>query len=154
MDGTGQEYLTIPVDQEYVRVFREGGDMAFSVAEPAEAMHAIFRPFVLSAQHTRPKTLRAEPPPHDQLRSLAAMDVVRKHSYLTPVETSKDKWVESDKALASKMLNTISYARRSSTLRVVARPIPILSSGTGLFSGPISLSVYVLAGASRSLRAP
>ena len=130
-----------------------GGPHAFSIAEHPQ-LHAIFRPFVLAAQRTRPKTLQAEPPPRDQLRSLAAMDVVRKHSSLTPVEASKDKRVESDKALASKMLNTISDARQSPNLRVVARPIPIGDWVLAIFSGPISLLVYVLAGASRSLRAP
>ena len=78
IDGTGREGLALPVDQDFVRVFREGGHMAFSIAEPAEVLHAIFRPFVLAALRTRPKTLRADPPPRDGLRSLAALDLVRK----------------------------------------------------------------------------
>ena len=112
MDGTGREYLTLPVDQDYVQVFREGGHMAFSIAEPAKVLHAIFLPFVLAALRTRPKT---------------------------PVEASKDKWVEADKTLAAQMQDTISDARRSTSLRVNARLIPVLSSGTGFsqyFQGP------------------
>ena len=123
--------LTLPVDQDYVRVFWEGGHMAFSIAEPAEVLHAIFRPFVLAALRTHPKMLRADPPPRDGLRSLAALDLVRKRSSLSPIEASKDKWVEADKTLAAKMRDTISDARRSTSLRVNARPIPVLSSGTG-----------------------
>ena len=136
----GKECLNLPVDQDFVRVFREGGHLAFSIAEPEEEMHAIFRPFVLAALKTRPKTARPDPPRCDRLRSLASLDLVRKHSSLiTLVETSKDKWVESDKALAKKMVATVADAARSSSLRVLARPIPVLSSGTGFsqyFQGP------------------
>ena len=117
--------------------------MAFSIAEPAEILHVIFRPFVLAALWTCPKTLRADPTPRDRLRSLAALDLVRKHSSLSPVEASKDKFVEADKTLAAKMRNTISDARLSPSLWVPASPIPVLSSGTGFsqyFQGPSPLS--------------
>ena len=137
----GKECLNLPVDQDFVRVFREGGHLAFSIAEPEEEMHAIFRPFVLAALKTRPKTARPDPPRRDRLRSLASLDLVRKHSSLTPMETSKDKWVESDKALAKKLVATVADAARSScsSLCVLARPIPVLSSGAGFsqyFQGP------------------
>ena len=129
----GKECLNLPVDQDFVHVFREGGHLAFSIAEPEEEMHAIFRPFVLAALKTRPKTARPDPPRHDRLHSLASLDLFRKHSSLTPVELSKDKWVESDKALAKKLVATVANAARSSSLRFLARLIPVLSSGTGFF---------------------
>ena len=135
----GKECLNLPVDQDFVRVFREGGHLTFSIAEPEEEMHAIFRPFVLAALKTRPKTACLDPPRRDRLCSLASLDLVRKHSSLTPVEKSKNKWVESDKALAKKMVATVADAARSSSLRVLARPITVLSSSTGFsqyFQGP------------------
>ena len=137
----GNRHINLPVDQDFVRVFQEGGHLAFSVAEHEESMHAIFRPFVLAAMRTRPKTTRADPPPRDQLRSLAALDLVRQCASFTPMEPSKDKWVESDKVLAAKMLTTVSDARKNANLRVLARPIPVSSSGTGFeysqyFQGP------------------
>ena len=55
------------------------------------------------------------------------------------METSKDKWVESDKALAKKLVATVADAACSSSLCVLARPIPVLSSDTGFsqyFQGP------------------
>ena len=143
----GKECLNLPVDQDFVRVFREGGHLAFSIAEPEEEMHAIFRPFVLAAIKTRPKTARLDPPRRDRLRSLASLDLVRKHSSLTPMESSKDKWVESDKALAKKLVATVADAAHSSSLRVLARPIPVLSSSTGFFQyfqGPSLPSLLLL----------
>ena len=109
------------------------------MAEPDEAMHAIFRPFLLAVLKTRLKTTRLDPLRRDQLLSLATLYLVRKHSSLTPMETSKDKWVETNKALAKKMLATVADAFRSSTLKILACPIPILSSVTGFsqyFQGP------------------
>ena len=79
-----KDCVTLPVDQDFVRVFREGVHLAFSVAEPEEAMYAIFRPFVLAALKTCPKTTRTDPPRRNQLRSLAALALVRRRSSLSP----------------------------------------------------------------------
>ena len=49
----GNSSIALPVDQDFVQVFREGGHLAFTIAEPEESLHAIFRPFVLAA-HRRP----------------------------------------------------------------------------------------------------
>ena len=136
----GNSHIHLPVDQEFVRVFREGGHLAFSIAEPEESLHAIFRPFILAAVLTRPLTSRSPPSPRHKLRSIAALDLVHHRSSFTPMDPSKDKWVESDKALATKLLATVEDARKNANLRVQARPIPVLSSGTGFsqyFQGPL-----------------
>ena len=136
----GNSHIHLPVDQDFVRVFREGGHLAFSIAEPEESLHAIFRPFILAAVLTRPLTSRSRPPPSHHLRSIAALDLVHHRSSFTPMDPSKDKWVESDKALATKLLATVEDARKNTNLRVQARPIPVLSSGTGFsqyFQGPL-----------------
>ena len=121
-------------------MFREGGHLAFSIAEPEESLHAIFRPFVLAALLTRPQTSRSHPSPRHHLRSVAALDLVRQRASFTPMDLSKDKWVESDKALATKLLAAVEDARKNTNLRVQARPVPVLSSGTGFsqyFQGPL-----------------
>ena len=136
----GNSHIHLPVDQDFVRVFREGGHLAFSIAEPEESLHAIFRPFILAAVLIRPLTSRSPPSPRHQLRSIAALDLVHHRSSFTPMDPSKDKWVESDKALATKLLATVEDARKNANLRVQARPIPVLSSGTGFsqyFQGPL-----------------
>ena len=136
----GNSHIHLPVDQDFVRVFREGGHLAFSIAEPEESLHAIFRQFVLAAVLTRPLTSRSHPSPSHHLRSIAALDLVRHRSSFTPMDPSKDKWVESDKALATKLLEAVEDARKNTNLRVQARPIPVLSSGTGFsqyFQGPL-----------------
>ena len=56
--------------------------------------------------------VRSVPPRRDRLCSLASLDLVRKHSSLIPMEVSKDKWVESDKALAKKMITVVTDAAR------------------------------------------
>ena len=96
----GNGYIMLPVDQDFVRVFREGGHLAFTIAELEESLHAIFRPFVLAAQRTRPKTCRQERTLRDHLRSTATLDVIRKLLSLILMEASKDKWVEADHNLA------------------------------------------------------
>ena len=63
----GNRHIHLPVDLDFVRVFWEGGHLAFSIAEPEELMHAIFCPFVLAALLTRPQTSRMHPSPRDQL---------------------------------------------------------------------------------------
>ena len=105
--------------------------LAFTVAEPEESLHAIFRPFVLAAHRTRPKTCSPERSLRDQLRTTAAFDVIRKRSSFTPMDASKDKWVEADHNLAKKLLATVEDARRNANLKVLARPLPIASAGTG-----------------------
>ena len=122
--------------------FREGGHLAFSIAEPEESMHDIFRPFVLAALLTRPQTSHTHPSPRDQLRSVAALDLVRQRASFTPMDPFKDKWLESDKALATKLLAAIEDARKNTNLRVQARPVPMILSGTwfpNIFKGPSSL---------------
>ena len=121
-------------------ISREGGHLAFSIAEPEESLHANFRPFVLAALLTRPQTSRSHPSPSQHLRSVAALDLVRHRASFTPMDPSKDKWVESDKALAAKLLDAVEDARKNMNLRVQARPVPVLSSGTGFsqyFQGPL-----------------
>ena len=133
----GKSHIHLPVDQDFVRVFREGGHLTFSIAEPEESLHAIFRPFVLAALLTRPQTSRSHPSPRHHLRSVSALDLV---ASFTPMDPSKDKWVESDKVLATKLLAAVEDARKSTNLRVQARPVPVLSSGTGFsqyFQGPL-----------------
>ena len=135
----GNGYIALPVDQDFVRVFREGGHLAFSIAEPEESLHAIFRPFVLAALRTRPKTCRPERTTRDQLSTTAFLDVIRKRSSFTPMEASNDKWVEADRTLAKKLLATVEDARRNANLKVLACPLPIASAGTGFsqyFLGP------------------
>ena len=103
-------------------------------------MHAIFRPFVLAALLTRPQTISTHPSPLDLLRSVAALDLVHQRASFTPMDPSKDKWVESDKALATKLLAAIEDARKNTNLRVRARSVPVISSGTGFsqyFQGPL-----------------
>ena len=59
------------------------------------------------------------------------------------MDPSKDNWVESDKALVTKLLAAIEDARKNTNLWVQARPVPVLSSGTGFsqyFQGPLSPS--------------
>ena len=136
----GNSHIHLPVDQDFVRVFREGGHLAFSIAEPEESLHSIFRPFVLAAVLTRPQTSRSHPSPSQHLRSIAALDLVRHRASFTPMDPSKDKWVESDKALATKLLEAVEDARKNTNLRVQACPVPVLSSGTGFsqyFQGPL-----------------
>ena len=56
------------------------------------------------------------------------------------MDPSKDKWVESDKALATKLLAAVEDARKNTNLRVQARPVPVFLSGTGFsqyFQGPL-----------------
>ena len=75
----------------------------------------------------------------NQLRMTASLDVIRKRSSFTPMEASKDKWVEADRTLAKKLLATVEDARRNANLKVSARPLPIASAGTGFsqyFLGP------------------
>ena len=135
----GNGYIALPVDQDFVRVFREGGHLAFSIAEPEESLHAIFRPFVLAALRTRPKTCHPERTTRDQLSTTASLDVIRKRSSFIPMEASRDKWVEADRTLAKKMLATVEDARRNANLKVLACPLPIASAGTGFsqyFLGP------------------
>ena len=139
----------------FVSVFREGGHLAFSIAEPDESMHAIFRPFVLAALLTRPQMSHTHPSPRDQLRSVAALYLVCQCASFTPMDPSKDKWVESDKALATKLLAAIEDARKNTNLRVQARPVPVISSGTGFsqyFQGPL-ISPSAAAPAHRDLYA-
>ena len=69
------------------------------------------------------------------------------------MDLSKDKWVESDKALATKLLAAIEDARKNTNLQVQARPVPVISSGTGFsqyFQGPL-LSPSSVAPAHRDL---
>ena len=127
----GNSHIHLPVDQDFVRVFHEGGHLAFSIAEPEESLHAIFRPFVLAALLTRPQTSRSHPSPRHQLRSVAALDLVRQCASFTPMDPSKDKWVESNKALATKLLAAVEDARKNTNLLVQACPVPVLVSGTG-----------------------
>ena len=127
----GNGYIALPVDQDFVRVFREWGHLAFSIAEPEESLHAIFRPFVLAALCTRPKTCHLERTTRDQLSTTASLDVIRKRSSFIPMEASRDKWVEADRTLAKKLLATVEDARRNANLKVLACPLPIASAGLG-----------------------
>ena len=55
------------------------------------------------------------------------------------MEASKDKLVEADCNLAKKLLTTVEDARRNANIKVLARPLPIASAGTGFsqyFLGP------------------
>ena len=134
----GNGYIA-PVDQDFVRVFREGGHLAFSIAEPEESLHAIFRPLVLAALRTRPKTCRPERMTRDQLSTTASLDVIRKCSSFIPMVALRDKWVEADRTLAKKLLATVEDARRNANLKVLSCPLPIASAGTGFsqyFLGP------------------
>ena len=95
---------------------------------------------------TRPQTSRSHPSLRHHLRSVAALDLVRQRASFTPMDPSKDKWVESDKALATKLLAAVEDARKNTNLLVQARPVPVLSSGTGFsqyFQGPL-LSLFPL----------
>ena len=108
----GNSHIHLPVDQDFVRVLGEGSHLAFSTAELDESLHAIFRPFVLAALLTRPQTSRSHPSRH-QLRSVAALDLVRQRASFTPMDPSKDKWVESYKALATKLLAAVEDAQKN-----------------------------------------
>ena len=95
--------------------------------------------FVLAALRTRPKTYRPERTPRDQLRTTAALDVIRKHSSFTPMEAPRDKWVEADRNFSKKLLTTVEDTRRNANLKVLSRPLTIASARTGFsqyFLGP------------------
>ena len=125
----------LPVDQEYVKVFKVGGHMAFSIAEPEAQLHSIFWPFIFYALKQSP--LEKSPnvsKKHEHLRNMANMDLIKKNTSFTPMDSSKEEWEERDKDFAERINSVIEKVAFSPAYnyKITATPLPVISSATGM----------------------
>ena len=123
----------LPVDQDLVRVAKDGEDLIFYIRIHTSALSDLFRPFIWAGSLQRPQ-LKKQSDPASSLafRQFMAHEQVRRHTSLTPSSNSHKQWVESNRSLLTEMTDLMAEVQKDDRHRVPVLHIDIISSNTGV----------------------
>ena len=90
----------LPVDQNLVRVAKDGEDLIFYIRVHMSELSDLFRPFIWAGSLQRPQIKKTSDPASSlAFRQFMAHEQVRRHTSLTPSSNSQKQWVETNRSL-------------------------------------------------------
>ena len=123
----------LPVDQDLVRVAKDGEDLIFYIRIHTSELSDLFRPFIWAGSLQRPQIKKQSDPASSlAFRQFMAHEQVRRHTSLTPSSNSHKQWVESNRSLLTEMTDLMAEVQKDDRHRVPILHIDIISSNTGV----------------------
>ena len=125
--------LPLPVDQDLVRVAKDGADLIFYINVPVSELSDLFWPFIWAGSLQRPQIKKpADPASSLAFRQFMAHEQVRRHTSLNPVSKSLKQWIESNRSLLADMNNLMAEVQKDDQHRIPIVHVDIVSSNTGV----------------------
>ena len=122
----------IPVDQELVRVAREGEHLVFFIRIQADNIHALFRPFISAGSTTRPLQATATQAPASTVRHLLRYKQLSRATSMLPTGQNPDICVESHAQFRDEIFENVAKLQHSPNHSVIVSLPDIVSSNTGI----------------------
>ena len=123
----------LPVDQDLVRVAKDGEDLIFYIRIHTSELSDLFRPFIWAGSLQRPQIKKASDPASSlAFRQFMAHEQVHRHTSLTPSSNSHKQWVESNRSLLTEMTDLMAEVQKDDRHRVPILHVDIISSNTGV----------------------
>ena len=125
--------VPLPVDQDLVRVAKDGADLIFYIKVHVSELSDLFRPFIWAGSLQRPQVKKPSDPASSlAFRQFMAHEQVRRHTSLTPSSNSQKQWVENNRSLLTDMNDLMAEVQKDDQHRVPIIHVDIISSNTGV----------------------
>ena len=124
---------TVPVDQDLVKVAKDGAELIFYINVPASDLSDLFRPFIWAGSLLRPQSRKQTDPASSlTFRQFMSHEQVRRHTSLTPASNSHKQWVESNRSNLTIIENIMSEVQKDRQYHIPIAHVDIVSSNTGV----------------------
>ena len=125
--------LPLPVDQNLVRVAKDGADLIFYINVHVSELSDLFRPYIWAGSLQFPQIKKpADPASSLAFRQFMAHEEVRRHTSLTPASNSQKQWVESNRSLLADMKDLMAEVQKDDQHCLPIVHVDIVSSNTGV----------------------
>ena len=123
----------LPVDQDLVRVAKDGADLIFYINVHVSDLSDLFRPFIWAGSLQRPHVKKTTDPASSlAFRQFMAHEQVRRHTSLTPVSNSQKQWAETNMSLLADIKKLMAEVQKDEHYRLPIVHVDIISSNTGV----------------------
>ena len=121
----------LPVDQDLVRVAKDGAGLIFYINIHVSELSDLFRPFIWAGSLQRPQIKKPSDPASSlAFRQFMAHEQVRCHTSLTPTSNFQKQWVENNRSLLTDMNDLMAEVQKDDQHRIPIVHVDIISSNT------------------------